>query len=335
MRVHALALLCLSFPLVAAADAPARPDSHAPIGVMGDHMHAKGEVMLSYRYTRMRMDGLRTRTEDLGPGDVFARGYMVAPTDMDVDVHRFGMMFAPTDWLTLMAMVPFVDKEMDHVTAMGGAFHTGSDGVGDLKLFGLWRLFDDGTHHVHLNTGISFPTGSIDEQGRTMGPDHVLLPYPMQIGSGSYELLPGLTYTGRIPLVSWGAQALGTLRLDENGHEYQLGDRVDLTAWLAHPWADWLSTSLRLAWAYQANIDGADPRLNPAVVPTADPDRRASHRLDLLPGVNLVVPLGPLGEHRLAVEAGFPLYQWLDGPQLETDWQVTVGWQLAFPAIEL
>ncbi|MEL7333685.1 MAG: hypothetical protein AAFN12_15670 [Cyanobacteria bacterium J06560_2] len=29
---------------------PSRPDSHAPIGVMGDHTHEKGEFMLSYRY---------------------------------------------------------------------------------------------------------------------------------------------------------------------------------------------------------------------------------------------------------------------------------------------
>ncbi|NBD18196.1 MAG: hypothetical protein GVY04_19270 [Cyanobacteria bacterium] len=27
-----------------------RPDGHAPIGVMGDHVHGQGEWMLSYRY---------------------------------------------------------------------------------------------------------------------------------------------------------------------------------------------------------------------------------------------------------------------------------------------
>ena len=65
-------------------------------------------------------------------------------------------------------------------------------------------------------------------------------------------------------------------------------------------------------------------------VPTADPNLRAGHRIDMLGGVNFVVPLGPLGEHRIALEAGAPVYQWLDGPQLETDWRVIAGWQFAF-----
>ncbi len=33
----------------------ARPDGHAPISVMGDHYHKKGEFMLSYRYMPMWM----------------------------------------------------------------------------------------------------------------------------------------------------------------------------------------------------------------------------------------------------------------------------------------
>ena len=32
-----------------------RPDAHAPIGVMLDHMHKKGEWMVSYRYMTMSM----------------------------------------------------------------------------------------------------------------------------------------------------------------------------------------------------------------------------------------------------------------------------------------
>ena len=31
--------------------------NHAPIGVMGDHMHSKGEIMFSYRFMNMLMKG--------------------------------------------------------------------------------------------------------------------------------------------------------------------------------------------------------------------------------------------------------------------------------------
>ncbi len=35
-----------------------RPDSHAPLGVMGDHAHGAGELMLSYRFMGMAMEEL-------------------------------------------------------------------------------------------------------------------------------------------------------------------------------------------------------------------------------------------------------------------------------------
>ena len=40
-----------------------RPDTHAPIGVMGDHVMDEGEMMLSYRYMKMEMEGNRTGTD--------------------------------------------------------------------------------------------------------------------------------------------------------------------------------------------------------------------------------------------------------------------------------
>ena len=39
---------------------------------------------------------------------------------------------------------------------------------------------------------------------------------------------------------------------------------------------------------------------------------------------------GALRGHRLALGPGAPVHQDLDGPQLETDWMATLGWQLAF-----
>lgn len=94
-------LLLLGAPAAPADDAahphPARPDGHAPIGVMGDHLHGAGEIMLSYRYARMRMSGNRTRTEHQSKGDVFDEGFVITPTDMDMQMHVIGVMWAPTD----------------------------------------------------------------------------------------------------------------------------------------------------------------------------------------------------------------------------------------------
>ena len=84
-----------------------RPDSHAPIGVMGDHMHEAGHWMLSYRYMRMRMKGNRDGNHDLSIDEVFALpvNYAAVPTDMDMEMHMFGVMYAPTDWLTAVLLI--------------------------------------------------------------------------------------------------------------------------------------------------------------------------------------------------------------------------------------
>ena len=74
------------------------------------------------------------------------------------------------------------------------------------------------------------------------------------------------------------------------------------------------------------NIDGADPELNPATVPTADPNLRGGESVDLLLGINFYQPKGKFKGHRFAIEAGAPIYQSLDGPQLETDLLFSLGW---------
>ncbi len=100
----------------------------------------------------------------------------------------------------------------------------------------------------------------------------------------------------------------------------------DFSVWGAHRWNSNVSTSLRLNGTTWGNISGADSRLNPNVIPTADPNLRAGSRLDVLLGIN-----GDFGNgHRLAVEGGLPVAQSYDGPQLETDFIITAGWQFSF-----
>ncbi|AFZ44989.1 hypothetical protein PCC7418_2859 [Halothece sp. PCC 7418] len=306
-----------------------RPDGHAPLGVMGDHVHGKGEWMLSYRYMFMSMDGNRDETDDLSTDDVL-EDFMVAPEEMTMQMHMIGAMYAPTDNLTLMAMVPFVVKEMDHVTRMGTEFTTNSSGIGDLKFSGLYQLFNKNRQSVHLNLGFSLPTGSIEERDDTPAGDDVILPYPMQIGSGTVDLRPGITYLGQTDNWSWGAQANTVLRLGENDRDYTVGNRYQLTGWLARRINEKVSVSVRLDGETWDDYDGADSALNPNLIPTADPDLRGGTRLDLGLGANLYLPESFLPGGRLAAEFELPLYQSLEGPQLETDWQLTLGVQSAF-----
>ncbi|MGB1457196.1 transporter [Spongiibacter marinus] len=311
--------------------------AHGPIGVMGDHTHKAGEWMFSYRYMAMEMEG------NLGGGDSLSAReitgtmmnpgpYMVAPLSMDMEMHMFGAMYAPSDDVTLMFMLPYLSNEMDHQTRMGGSFTTESSGWGDVKASALVTLYTsaDNAHRVHANLGLSLPTGSIDERDDTPAMKNAKLPYRMQLGSGSVDLLPGVTYSGQEASLSWGAQLALTIRSDYNDNDYRLGNRAQVSAWLAHSFSPALSASLRVTHSAWGNIDGARDDLNPMMVPTADPDAQGGERSELSLGLNYLFLKGAAKGHRLALEYGEPVYQHLDGPQMELDSTLTAGWQYAF-----
>lgn len=296
---------------------------------MGDHTHAAGEWMLSYRHMYMFMEGNRGRGGSKSRSEVLA-DFPVAPTEMFMEMHMLGAMNAPTDDLTFMVMAPYLRQEMDHQMRTRAKFTTRSEGFGDVKVNGLYVLQRWARQQIHLNAGVSLPTGSIEEKDDTPAADDTKLPYPMQLGSGTFDLLPGLTYLGQTDNWSWGAQALGNFRVGRNSSDYSLGDRGQLTVWGARKWTRWLSTSLRLDGHAWGDVDGEDPDFNPNMVPTADPNRRGGERIDVLVGFNIYGRESWYKGQRLAVEFGLPVYQALDGPQLGTEWILTSGWQYAW-----
>ncbi|WP_084398629.1 transporter [Henriciella aquimarina] len=336
------------------ATAPHAKD-HAPIGVMGDHRHGKGGWMLSYRYMRMEMEGNRDGTDTLSPDEIatavpnrFAGQPMMPPTlrvvpeDMTMNMHMAGVMYGLTDRVTLMGMVNWLSSEMTHITYQGGMgtdrlgrFTAESEGFGDSSVTAIIGL-DDGSdpdRQINLNIGVSIPTGSIDETSEVLSPMNMRptlrMPYAMQLGSGTWDIKPALTLRQHAGQWSFGAQGGATIRLDENDEGYSLGDRYEATAWAAFEPQPWISVSGRLKAVTQGKIDGIDPAIM-APVQSADPDNYGGDTLEALAGVNLVGQSGALHGQRLAFELGLPLYRDLNGPQLETDLTLTVGWQKAW-----
>ena len=184
-----LLLLIVNTVVYADTQCSPRPDSHAPIGVMGEHAHNIGECMLAYRFMAMDMQGLQNGTTALQTADVL-KDFMRVPTQMDMKMHMFGVMFAPHDKITLMAMANYQQRYMEmegsHNHTTGHHNHTvgkhemTSSGIGDVKLESLLKLWK--TEHLNIigNIGVSLPIGSIEQTGM----DENILPYPMQLGSG-------------------------------------------------------------------------------------------------------------------------------------------------------
>lgn len=332
---------------------PIRADSHAPIGVMAEHTHKQGEWMLSYRFQHMEMEGSLINDNEVAPEEIVSTvpnrffgspmqppTLRVVPTRMTMNMHMFGGMYAPADWLTLMVMGMYVEKDMDHLTFMGpvgttrrGSFATKTSGFGDTRVTGMFEVFHKGALKVQLNAGLSLPTGSITKEGTILTPmgttPLVRLPYTMQLGSGTYDFLPGIVFTANHDQWNWGAQYAGTFRLGRNDENYSLGDKHIVTSWVSYRWLDCLSTSVRAQGEKLKRIDGIDSNII-GPVQTANPDFQGGDTVTILFGFNLVGQSGALRGHRLAFEAGFPVHQDLNGPQLETDLVLTGGWQYAF-----
>ena len=315
--------------LIQAEHVHARPDAHAPIGVMGDHVMNRSEIMIEYRYMSMTMDGNRAGTDRV---PVPLPGYMVSPLSMDMQMHMLGIMYAPTDRLTLSVMTPVLSLSMDHRVNMNNTeFTAEASGLGDISVGAVYQVHSTGNSSLLLNFAISGPTGSIDEKDVTPASagQAVQLPYPMQPGSGSHALIPGLTWTRQYDNWSLGVQGLYTHYLETNDNGYRLGDRLNTSVWLARKLDHSFSLSARLNALDRGNIDGSDKNLpEPPVVPTQDPTLRAGTRVDALLGINYVAH--GLNALRLAAEVGAPVYQNLDGPQLETDLVFTLGAQYTF-----
>ena len=307
-----------------------RPDGHAPIGIMGDHTHHKGGGMLSYRYMRMDMRPNYIDDSQVTPRQALAAGFLITPLNMQTEMQMIGGMYAPSDDLTLMFMLPHLDKSMLHLVANGTMFETKSNGIGDFKFGGLVKIFDRDRQRAHLNLIMSAPTGSITERGFVPPAGGVVrLPYPMQLGSGTWDLHPGITYLGQSDNFSWGSQLQATIHLGTNDEGYSLGNDITWNNWVAYRITDSLSASVRVSAKSWKNIDGRDPLIG-GPVPTARPDLRGGSSVDIFGGINYLFRKGALKGHRIAIEAGNRVYQNLDGPQLGGDWMFIAGWQKGF-----
>lgn len=312
-------------------------DSHAPIGVMGDHMHQKGEWMVAYRFMTMDMEGNIRDGQDLSPREVATSTshpygppslVRMVPTEMETSMHMLGLMYAPSDTVTLALGTSYLKKTMTSImfNMMNNpmpASEMDTSGVGDTKVKALISLYEQSSHHIHANIGLSLPSGSIDETGM-MG----RAAYGMQLGTGTYDFLPGITYTGSAGQIAWGGQAKATLALNDNKHDYKRDTGYDANMWASYRFIPALSASLRLQHKKQGKIKGRDIGIFAPMV-GSNPDNTGRKTTNLGFGINFVSSHGILRGHRFAFEWLKAVDQSVRGVQLEMQDMLTLGYQYA------
>lgn len=328
---------------------------HAPAGVMFDHMLGKsGDFMIGYRYMystqagdMLHGSGKISDQVIVGNGCEGNPCYLV-PSGMNMHMHMIDLMYAPTDWLNLMLMPQFVDMDMS-MRSLGGApppsnetdrelilHHTlhasETGGIGDTGIYAMFKLFDTPNHHLHATLGISAPTGDVGIRLRdTHRIEAGFIHYGMQLGSGTWDFKPSITYTGQMDKWFWGAQFSGTKRLeDKNDSGFAFGDMFQSTAWGSYNLLDWLSASVRGVYTVQGSIRGES--IEP-FNPTGPMDYASSYGgryWDVGFGVSAVVPSGSLAGNRLGVEWLQPVDDDVNGYQLPRDGALSATWSYAF-----
>jgi hypothetical protein len=252
-------------------------------------------------------------------------------------------------------MLMFKDNSMDMKfnSMMQGktgqeGFTMESSGIADTMLMGKYRLFADDplvpTSQVSLMFGLSLPSGSIDEKNSSHPlkmRQGELLPYGMQLGSGTFDPTIGLLYQGSSSPWWWGVNTTYTARLYDNDRDYHLGDEFRLDLYSMYQFRPNLLAQIQLNGSSLGKISGEmdesssgasghvvknNPN-SPYMSPLWDPANYGGNKL--LATVGLQWQPAPL--HIIDFNVGVPIYQDLNGIQLEEKYRVMLTWYIEIP----
>ncbi len=324
-----------------------------PAGVGGVYVFPKpGKTKLRYTYTRVEVDGMIQGSKAVSPETVAATVknrffglpkqppfLRVVPDHVDVNIHVLGGLHSLTRNVSIVGAIPFIEKTNRTITFKGatGTTRLGTSvnttkGIGDVKLGGLFRVYDDSVNHFLLNAVLSMPTGSIKQIGTTLTPTGAYktsrIGYGMQLGSGTWDPILGMSYWGRKGRFGWGAQYLGTFRVQgSNSQHYRLGNKHTTTAWVSVKANKFLTASVRLKGEIEDKIHGMDPNILGAGL-AANTDNYGGERLELFVGGNLT----PWKGSNLSFEVGKPVYQNRNGVQGKKDYMAHITFRTALPS---
>lgn len=285
----------------------------------------------------------------------------IIPQNIAVATQIVGLNYGVTKDFALCLTVGMIEKNLNALTFKGtsgilplGRSLPGTTSLADSTLSGIYRIYQDDIHRIQISLGFSFPTANY---AATFS--NFLLPtgiranirgfYGMQPGTGTFDILPGVIYAGYLGPWSWGLGYRGRFPLAPNtlGYSwdyllayrltfplgptpsggYRWGDLHEFNGWFGYTWTPGLTTTFRASASTQGPIRGFDPEIRGAAVP-ANPAFYGGQRVELFGGATVSGKFIGYENATVAVEAGLPVYQNLNGPQIMKNWQA--GMSLRF-----
>ena len=329
------------------------PGKYEPIGVLASCCTGKGDWTFSYAYMDMYYKGNKMGTEKVSDGIVYQQdAYMMSPGIMNMQTHMLMGMYGISNRFSTtlilnynmnnMTMHPMPADLMNTLTGMtmGSIYMPSSShasGIGDSKIYVMYKLRQECRYNVIVSGGLSIPTASTTINGVTMMGVNQRLPYLMQLGTGTWDLMPGITYFGQrnvsaVHLLSYGAEAGAVIRPANNARGYSYGNQYNITAWVSLKFHQWISCSARLQASSQGKITGFDPAIYPLMYydPGSNPGNYGGQSAVAYLGVNFYINKGSIKDLRLLAEYGAPVYQNLHGTQLSLYGTLQAGVKYSF-----
>ena len=322
-----------------------------PLNIFGGGIPEPKEFRFKLSQMIMEMGPLRDGTDEISNDDLIgsANGtnFPALPTNMQMYMTMIGAAYSFSDDFAVMGMTSYIENTMRMNLNNGNDFTMTSGGVGDVTLLAKYRAYADDnlvpTNQVSVLFGLSLPSGSINKKFSNHTNDTFngsLLPFKMQLGSGTVDPIIGLTYQGSRDPFWWGfnTQLEGHIYDNEQGYRRaqelrydfyamkQVHDKVvvhaQLNGWYEGKFSD---------EAYDVRVLGAGHNAlstaNNLISPLFDPDNYGGHKLHF----GLGVQFQPLPLHVMELTASVPIHQDLNGPQLQDNWMVQFTYYAEVP----
>lgn len=300
----------------------------APLGIMTDHIHAKGSWTVFYSYQNTQMLGAITGSSPMADNEVYSH-YAMAPEKMIMQMHMFMAMYGVTEKLTVMGMAGYTISSMAmNMAAMympgmvmpAMTMQSSSQGLSDSRLYGLYEFYSKNRLSIIASAGVNLPTGTISATGATMLGANERLPYDMQPGTGSWAILPGITAIKGFGKISLGSEITADAKLNNNSLGYKWGNTYRANLWAGYNFLPFVTASVRAEGTVAGKISGSDAAMDNPVYqyndPTTNTGNYGGEIIAVYGGLNFHPTGGKFRNATLLLEYGRPAFQNVNGTQL-------------------
>ncbi|MBI1836735.1 MAG: hypothetical protein HYR91_05665 [Flavobacteriia bacterium] len=300
-----------------------------PAGVMISHIHPKKEWMFSYRLMEMKANNFISGNKSMNEMDVFNE-YIMSTDKMNMNMHMFMVMYGISNRLTVMTMLNYsvnqmsmkmIPTDMQEMAGMDmnnpSKSLMNSSGLGDSKLYFLYGIIKKIKRQLVLGIGANIPTGSISVKGLNsdMLYPNKRLPYMMQLGTGTIDFLPSITYFQQSKDWGIGIQGSSVFRWYFNTFGYHNNNEHQVNIWGATSIWNNISGSFRIEGKILKQLKGADKTIYRYNEIYANPLNYGGLFVIGYIGLAYQFPSGLMNNTRVNLEYGLPLYQNVNGIQ--------------------